>query len=228
VDQIDLSPENMRWVVQAMAVLLLSICVHEFGHAYLATKLGDDLPRRQGRVTLNPLAHADPIGTLLFPLLGLLWSGMPGFGWGKPVQVNPVQFNRRFEMRHGHMFVAFAGPFMNLAFGSVIAILHVALLKFEVLTWEDVAANRLLNYAVFLNMILFFFNLVPAPPLDGGAVLEGLLPRRHLPKYHAYEPYGPFVLLAVIAIPGLARIFTYPAAAVTGHLYNGLHALFGA
>lgn len=217
----------MRWVVQAMGVLLLSICVHEFGHAYLATKLGDDLPRRQGRVTLNPLAHADPIGTLLFPLLGLLWTGAPGFGWGKPVQVNPVQFNRRFEMRHGHMFVAFAGPFMNLAFGSLIAIIHVALLKFEVITFEDVAANRLLGYAVFLNFILFFFNLVPAPPLDGGAVLEGLLPRRHLPKYHAYEPYGPFVLLAVIAIPGLSRIFTYPAMEVTRHLYNGLHALFG-
>jgi Zn-dependent protease len=223
----DFSPEHMRWVVQAMAVLLLSICVHEFGHAYLATKLGDDLPRRQGRVTLNPLAHADPIGTLLFPLLGLLWSGMPGFGWGKPVQVNPVQFNRRFEMRHGHMFVAFAGPFMNLAFGALIAILHVALLKFEVLTFEDAAANKLLSYAVFLNFILFFFNLVPAPPLDGGAVLEGLLPRRHLPKYHAYEPYGPFVLLAIIAIPTLARIFTYPATEVTRHLYNGLHTLFG-
>jgi len=225
---LDLSPENMRWAVQAMGVLLLSICVHEFGHAYLATRLGDDLPRRQGRVTLNPLAHADPIGTLLFPLLGLLYAGAPGFGWGKPVQVNPVSFNRRFEMRHGHMFVAFAGPFMNVAFGSLIAIVHVALLKFGVITFENVAANRLLSYAVFLNMILFFFNLVPAPPLDGGAVLEGLLPRRHLPKYHAYEPYGPFVLLAIIAIPGLSRIFTIPADAVTGHLYNGLHALFGA
>src|SRR5687768_6517591 len=120
----DFSAENMRWVVQAMAVLLLSICVHEFGHAYIADKLGDTLPRRQGRVTLNPLAHADPIGTVLFPLLGLLYAGAPGFGWGKPVQVNPNQFNRRFEMRHGHMFVAFAGPFMNATFGLFLGILH--------------------------------------------------------------------------------------------------------
>ena len=83
----DFSPEAMRWAVQAMAVLLLSICVHEFGHAYLAHKLGDDLPERQGRLTLNPLAHADPIGTVLFPLIGILYMGAPGFGWGKPVQV---------------------------------------------------------------------------------------------------------------------------------------------
>jgi len=208
-------------------VLLLSICVHEFGHAYLATKLGDDLPEKQGRVTLNPLAHADPIGTVLFPLLGILWMGVPGFGWGKPVQVNPARFTRRFEMRHGHMFVAFAGPFMNLAFGTLIAIIHVALIRFQVIDATNFDITRVLSYAVSLNFILFFFNLVPAPPLDGGAVLEGLLPRRHLPKYHAYEPYGPFVLLAVIAIPGLSRIFTVPAMAVTGHLYKGLATLFG-
>ena len=223
----DLSPENIRWAVQAMGVLLLSICVHEFGHAYLATKLGDDLPQKQGRVTLNPLAHADPIGTLLFPLLGILWMGVPGFGWGKPVQVNPARFTRRFEMRHGHMFVAFAGPFMNLAFGTLIAIIHVALIRFQVIDATNFDVTRVLSYAVSLNFILFFFNLVPAPPLDGGAVLEGLLPRRHLPKYHAYEPYGPFVLLAVIAIPGMSRIFTVPAMAVTGHLYKGLATLFG-
>ena len=137
---LDLSPENMRWAVQAMGVLLLSICVHEYGHALLADKLGDDLPRKQGRLTLNPLAHADPIGTLLFPLIGILYAGAPGFGWGKPVQTLPGRYTRRFDMRTGHMFVALAGPCMNLIFGSMIAILHAVLLATDVLPPESAGA----------------------------------------------------------------------------------------
>ena len=226
--ELDLSPENMRWVVQAMGVLLLSICVHEFGHAYIADRLGDPLPRSQGRVSLNPIVHADPIGTLLFPMIGLLYSGMPGFGWGKPVQVQPHRFSRRFEMRKGHMFVAFAGPFMNLAFGTVLAILHMTLLATDVLPPDGAhAGNKLLFYAVGLNFILFFFNLIPAPPLDGGAVTEGLLPRKHLPAFQKVAVYGPFILLAVIAIPQLARIFVWPAMFVRENLYDGLKILFG-
>ena len=218
----------MRWVVQAMGVLLLSICVHEFGHAYIADKLGDPLPRSQGRVSLNPLVHADPIGTLVFPLIGLLFTGMPGFGWGRPVQVQPHRFSRRFEMRKGHMLVAFAGPFMNFAFGTLIAILHVSLLVGGVLPWDmGNPANRLFVYAVGLNFILGFFNLIPAPPLDGGAVTEGLLPRKYLPAFQKFAVYGPFVLLAVIAIPQLARIFVIPAMFVRDHLYDGLKILFG-
>lgn len=230
----DLSdPKLIRDLVVGMITLILSIAVHEFGHAIVADKLGDRLPRYQGRVTLNPLVHADPIGTYALPIIGYVLTAASGsgarigFGWGKPVQVNPARFTRRFEMRHGHMFVAFAGPFMNLAFGTLIAIIHVALIRFQVIDATNFDVTRVLSYAVSLNFILFFFNLVPAPPLDGGAVLEGLLPRRHLPKYHAYEPYGPFVLLAVIAIPGMSRIFTVPAMAVTGHLYKGLATLFG-
>jgi Zn-dependent protease len=222
----DFSGEHMRWVVQAMAVLLISICVHEFGHAYIADKLGDDLPRRQGRVSLNPLVHADPIGTLLFPMIGLMYTGAPGFGWGRPVQVNPMRFSRRFEMRVGHMFVAFAGPLMNMALATVVAILHVALVAGDVIQVGG-DAHRVLQYAVMLNFILMFFNLVPAPPLDGGAVTEGLLPRRFLPAYQRYAVYGPFVLLAVILIPQLSRIFVWPALFVTENLYKLLGTLFG-
>lgn len=223
----DFSPEHMRWVVQAMAVLLLSICVHEFGHAYIADKLGDDTPRRQGRVTMNPLAHADPIGTLLFPLVGLLYAGAPGFGWGRPVEVRPQSFSRRFHMRTGHMFVAFAGPLMNLLFATFLAVLHVTLLKLEVISPDDLQANRVLFYAVGLNFILMFFNLIPAPPLDGGAVAEGLMPSRWLPAWRAFSVYGPFVLMAVILIPQLSRIFVWPAQKVTEILYEGLGSLFG-
>jgi len=224
----DFSPEHMRWVVQAMAVLLLSICVHEFGHAFIADKLGDDTPSRQGRVTLNPIAHADPIGTLLFPLLGLLYAGAPGFGWGRPVQVQPRNFTRKFPMRVGHMFVALAGPAMNLMFATFLAILHMTLLRFDVIPLDHThQANIVLTYAVGLNFILFFFNLIPAPPLDGGAVTEGLMPQKYLSAWRQFAVYGPFILMAVILIPQLSRIFVWPATKVTAILYDGLAALFG-
>ncbi len=223
----DFSPETMRWAAQAMIILVLSIGVHEFGHAYVADWLGDGLPRSQGRVTLNPLAHADPIGTLVFPLIGLLYVGAPGFGWGKPVMVQPVKFSRRFPMRVGHMFVAFAGPAMNLMLGTVVAILHVTLLATGVVSLEDAQLNKALMYAVHLNFILFFFNLIPAPPLDGGAVTEGILPSKWLPSFRAYSVYGPFVLMAVIMIPQLRAIFVWPAEIVTGNLYDLLTRISG-
>jgi Zn-dependent protease len=223
-----LSAEDMRWIIQAMIILLLSICVHEFGHALVADKLGDRLPRSQGRVTLNPLAHADPIGTFVFPLIGLIYThGMStGFGWGRPVQVNPPAFTRKYSMRTGHMFVAFAGPAMNVLFGTFVAIVHVALLKFDVIA-PGHEVNRALGYAVGLNFILFFFNLVPALPLDGGAVLEGLLPTRMLPGYRKFSVYGPFVLMAIIFISPLQKIFVIPAQFVAVHLYQLLGLIFG-
>ena len=215
----DLSPEQIRWIIQTLIILILSICVHEFGHAFVADRLGDRLPRSQGRVTLNPLAHADPIGTLAFPLVGLVWTGGAsiGFGWGRPVQVNPTSFSRRFSMRTGHLFVAAAGPAMNILFGILIAVIHVALLKGGVI---DPASplNKALAYAVLLNFVLAFFNLIPAPPLDGGAVLEGLLPQKWLPKYQEYAVYGPFVLMAVIFIPELQMVFVRPATFLVQHL----------
>ena len=105
----NLSPEDIRWIIQALIILILSICVHEFGHAIVADKLGDPLPRSQGRVTLNPLAHADPIGTLLFPLMALVLTKSLGFGWGRPVEVSPRHFTRKLSMRTGHMLVAADG-----------------------------------------------------------------------------------------------------------------------
>lgn len=222
----DFSPEQIRWVFQGLVILIMSVAVHEFGHAFVAHKLGDRLPESQGRVTLNPLAHADPIGTLLFPVLGGLLGGVT-FGWGRPVQVNPVAFSRRFRMRTGHMFVAAAGPAMNILFGTLIAIIHVALIKTGVLTTSS-PVGQILIYAVALNFILCFFNLVPAPPLDGGAVLEGLLPDRMVPGYQRFAVYGPFVLMAVIFIPALSWIFRGPAMWLQSHLYQTiLFPLFG-
>jgi Zn-dependent protease len=222
-----LTTDSIRMIVVQMIVLLLSICVHEWGHAFVADKLGDRLPRSQGRVTLNPMAHADPLGTLMFPLFGLLLTGgaSPGFGWGKPVQVNPTSFTRRFNVRTSHMFVAAAGPAMNIIFGTAILLVTVILARFEVFTGDHYELIRGIERAIQMNFILAFFNLIPAPPLDGGTVLAGLLPRRALPAYEQYAKYGVFVLFAAI-IPGspLKILFVWPAM----QLYSFLVGIFGA
>jgi Zn-dependent protease len=222
----DLSSEHIRLILQTLIILILSIAVHEFGHAFVAHKLGDRLPKSQGRVTLNPAAHADPIGTLIFPLVGLILTkgASIGFGWGKPVQVNPTSFSRRFRMRTGHMFVAAAGPAMNILFAVFIATVHVTLVATGVID-PRTALSSAISSAVAINFVLCFFNLIPAPPLDGGAVIEGLLPDRMVPRYQEYSRYGPLVLFAVIFIPELQALFVTPALWLHGQLYS-LLALF--
>lgn len=230
VPSVSLSPDAIRWTVQAVIILVLSICVHEFGHAIMAYKLGDNTPKAQGRVTLNPAAHADPIGTLLFPLAGLLLTGgkSMGFGWGRPVMVSPINFTRKLEMHVAHMLVALAGPMMNVVLGTLVIVIHVLLMKNGVLGLPEysgsIPANlsAALYYASFLNFILFFFNLIPAKPLDGGAVLEGFLPRkvRMSSGYQEFEKYGFFILFIVILVPGVSRIFTTPALWVHSKLFD--------
>lgn len=145
-----------------------------------------------------------------------------GFGWGKPVMVNPLAFTRKLRMRVAHMLVAAAGPAMNLLLGTTVVIVHAMLLKYGVID-DGSEFNRFLHAAAFLNFILMFFNLIPAPPLDGGAVVEGLLPERLVPEYQKFAVYGPFVLLAVIFIPQLRWLFVTPAYALGDALYG----LFG-
>jgi Zn-dependent protease len=211
----DLGPEQIRWILQALIILVLSICVHEFGHAIVADKLGDSLPRSQGRVTLNPLAHADPIGTIGLPLIALV-AGVGPLGWGRPVQVMPHRMTRRLTMRRAHMLVAAAGPLMNLLFGTVIMVAHLILLKTGAIDLSSDGGlpstpHEVLIYAAGLNFVLMFFNLVPAPPLDGGSVLLGLVPGHVARRLEPFQVYGPFVVMAVVLIPGVARVFLAPA-----------------
>ncbi len=212
------TPDHLRLIVQGLVILVLSIAVHEWGHAFVAHRLGDPTPGSQGRVTLNPAAHADPIGTLLFPGLALVTTGGLGFGWGRPVQVQPHLFSRRMSMRKGHLLVAAAGPMMNIIFGVFISLVYFALIAGGALDgqymgalWYGDPVSQAFNFAIFLNFILAFFNLIPAPPLDGGAVLEGLLPEKYVPAFQRFAVYGPFVLMAVIFIPELRALFVAPA-----------------
>ncbi len=199
----DFTPQEMRLIFQGIIFLVLSVCVHEFGHAIVADKLGDRLPRSQGRTTLNPMAHADPIGTIVFPLASLVIThgASLGFGWGKPVMVNPTSFTRKLAMRTSHMLVAAAGPFMNLLLALGVTLAHLIAAKMHWVT--EFEAHQVFIYAGMLNFGLAVFNCIPAHPLDGGTILEGLLPNRYLKTYQEYSIYGPFVLMAIIMVPPL-------------------------
>src|SRR5262249_28961169 len=201
---------DFQLIVVTMITLILSIAVHEFGHAFVADRLGDRLPRMQGRVTLNPAAHADPYGTLLFPALFLLLSGghSLGFGWGKPVQVQPTAFTRKLRMRTAHMFVAAAGPAMNLTFGIVVSFVLLVTMR---LGWVGGEVANALYQAVLINFVLMFFNFIPFPPLDGGTIVEGLLPTRYLPTFEKIGRFGPFIFFAIILLPGVSNVFVWPA-----------------
>ncbi len=215
------SPEQIRLILIRVFVLVASVAFHEFGHAFMADRLGDDTPRRQGRVTLNPLAHADPIGTLLLPVLSAAYGG-GGFGWGRPVQWNPARIDRKHRMSTARILVAIAGPLMNVVLAVLITAIAAGLRWKGVIHIGD-QVDRILSYAVFTNVILFFFNLIPAPPLDGGHVAEGLMPYKHRATFENYARFGPFILMAVVLIPQLAQIFIVPAIWCGQHLFR----LFG-
>jgi Zn-dependent protease len=224
---VSITPDQVRWVLISIFVLVVSVAFHEFGHAMMANLLGDDTPKRQGRVTLNPLAHADPIGTLLLPLVGGLYFHGGGFGWGKPVQWQPSRINRKWRMATAQILVAIAGPCMNLLLAVAITGVLAILLSQHVITYDADTAHvgpfTIMSFAVVTNFVLFFFNLIPAPPLDGGHVAQAFTPYRYRDQFDSYAKFGPFIVLAIAAIPQLANIFLTPAIWCTQHLYS----LFG-
>jgi Zn-dependent protease len=172
--------------------LVIAFTVHEFSHAWTATALGDSTPRANGRLTLNPLAHLDPIGSLLLLLVG--------FGWAKPVPVDPYALQRRTPA--GLMLVSAAGPFSNLVLAIVAAIpLQAGLASLANLgvgaSWLPTPAQFLGEF-IFINLILFFFNLVPLAPLDGEKVLGYFLPPSGQEALLRLRPYGPMILLGVL------------------------------
>jgi Zn-dependent protease len=193
--------EQIRNGVVYLVALILSICVHEYGHAIVADKLGDPLPRSQGRVTLNPLAHIDPIGTLVLPAVAFFAGGAIGariIGWGKPVQISlsPQHVTRKVSIRTAHALVAIAGPMMNILFGLLLSGLFILLIK----AGRDTLAGAVTN-VIAMNIGLCLFNLLPIPPLDGGAVLARFTPRRFDHLLDGLKRYGFVILLALLMIP---------------------------
>jgi Zn-dependent protease len=221
----DVSPEQIRWALLYVLILLISVALHEFGHAFMADRLGDDTPRRQGRVTLNPLAHADLIGTIVLPLMGGLVGG--GFGWGKPVQWQPHRVSRRISMSTAKILVSVAGPAMNLVLGTAIALVHTILISQHVVDPAG-GVSAILAKAATINYLLFFFNLLPVPPLDGGHVAQSFMPYRYRNQYAEIGRYSPYVLLPLLlVVPQVGIVFVWPADHLARLVYHGFGHLFG-
>jgi Zn-dependent protease len=204
-------------VVLFVAVLIPSIVLHEVAHGWVASRFGDDTARRAGRLTLNPVGHLDPIGSLVAPAL-LAVSGLPVWGWAKPVPVNPAAFRRPTETM---AVVALAGPATNL----LIALLLGVVLAVEVVaspicdrlaTFADAPGllclgggelavtgglgARVLLAAILVNIALAVFNMLPIPPLDGSRLLPLVLPERARAVYHRFAPYGFLILIMLIFV----------------------------
>jgi len=178
--------------------ILIAITVHECAHAYAATRLGDPTARNDGRLTLNPIAHIDPLGALMFILVG--------FGWAKPVPVNPMYFR---HPQRDTAITALAGPLSNLIL-ALIAFIALELLGSEPLSWTALVdgpegdnpgmtiALQILRSSLFINLALMAFNLFPIAPLDGSKIVQMFVPLRHLDRYEEFLRIGPFILLGLI------------------------------
>ena len=186
-------------LVLSIPAVLLAITVHEFGHAFAAYKLGDDTPVRQGRLSLNPLDHVDPLGIAM-----LLFAHI---GWGKPVQVDPRNYNRDISVEKADAIVSFAGPLMNFITAIIFALIYCALYRFAGLTF--LASNigyiiiSIVGSIVTMNIGLGVFNMIPLPPLDGSKIFLPILPRNAKFWFVQHEQMFYFIFL-IIWITGIA------------------------
>jgi Zn-dependent protease len=198
---------NFAQVFISFIVLLFSLTVHEMAHAWTADRLGDPTARLLGRVSFNPLVHADPIGTVLFPLIAMI-SHFPLIGWAKPVPVDQRHLRRP---RRDFVLVAAAGPASNLAL-ALIASSLLAVLPVTPVTLGEPNASApiasMLAQAKWLNVMLAVFNMIPIPPLDGGNVLGGLLPRPLARQFDLVRPYGFLLLYLLMFSGGLSYVIT--------------------
>jgi Zn-dependent protease len=217
-------------VLIQFAVLLFSLSIHEASHAWMADRCGDYTARYLGRVTLNPLAHMDPLGTLLFPLLQL-FANVPLIGWAKPVPINPAHLRNR---QRDQILISLAGPGANL-FAAAVSFVLLAVLKVSVPLADGVIINMIatfhvpqqrsvfvpllgvLFFAFVINLALALFNIIPIPPLDGHWILYELLPYNMSRALTRISPYG-FVLLYALMFLGVFRLVFWPIEQMLGLL----------
>jgi Zn-dependent protease len=185
--------------VLLVVVLLFSIIIHEIAHGYVALLNGDPTARMLGRITLNPIPHIDPVGSILLPVLLLLSQSSFLIGWAKPVPVNPLNFR---NYRWGEFAVSAAGPVSNLALAAIFSIvLRLGL--------ENPGLTQLAYYGVSINIILALFNLIPIPPLDGSHIMALVLPRELARLYNYLQPVG-FILILILFYTGILWAILMP------------------
>ena len=206
--------EIIRQLVISALPILIAITFHETAHGFVANRLGDPTARLMGRLTLNPLAHIDMVGTIIMPaMLLILSNGQFVFGYAKPVPINPSNFN---NPKKDMAMSAAAGPISNIS----LAIISALILKLLVLPLSALLPSAIttpltlmLIQSIKWNIVLAVFNMIPVPPLDGGRVLVGLLPHRQAVSYSRIEPYG-MIIVIVLIVSGIAKFFIYPIMAL--------------
>jgi Zn-dependent protease len=196
----------------ALPAILIGISIHEYGHALAAVKMGDDTPKFQGRLTLNPLKHLDPFGFLCLLLIG--------FGWAKPVMINPRNFR---NPKRDDIIVSLAGVVMNL----ITAIFFVSIIKFYTQNFAEFRYSEMgqilyimLYYVVRINIVLMVFNLIPLPPLDGHHILQDLGGRRVYNFYHQYSQYIRLALILLLVTGYIGKIIGPPVYGIESILFN--------
>lgn len=211
-----MGPELIRQIAIFVPAVLLSLSVHEFAHAWVATRLGDPTPGREGRLTLNPTSHIDPIGTLLFPALLIVTTGSV-FGWARPVRFEPANFRRDVSMRRGAAYTAIAGPLSNVLLAFVSALLLGLLGRFGLLTGGGGEMGTRFLVAMFhLNVLLAVFNALPLPPLDGSY----LLPRSMDDVKEQLARFAPLIFLLIFF--GFGSIIIAPMQRMLSDLLTGV------
>ena len=213
---------DIGFVIIWFVVFLFSLSFHESAHAWMSERFGDDTGRHQGRITLNPIPHIDPIGTILFPLISMFTS-VPLLGWAKPVQTNPLLWRDKTK---ANISVSAAGPISNFILMTIAFIILKALILSGILRFNPALRNiydviapapgqpafmqplaMFLSVMLMLNLALGVFNLIPIPPLDGSHVLEELLPHPMQEAYYQLRPYGFLLLMALLYLGALSLIF---------------------
>ncbi|MFO7561022.1 MAG: site-2 protease family protein [Enhygromyxa sp.] len=192
------SSETLMTIGIYLICLVLSIGVHEYCHALAADRLGDSTPEQQGRLTLNPVVHADPVGTLIMPIVAAVMA-FPLLGWGRPVETNPRNYTRKLSMRGGMALVSLAGPFGN--FVLMLVVLGVAAVLGRTMGLSE-GINMLLVTMLQLNALLLMFNLLPLHPLDGGKILAAILPARYEYIDDFLSQYGGWIVLGLVIFGG--------------------------
>jgi Zn-dependent protease len=216
----DLTPQHIALGLTTYVVLLFSLSFHESAHAWMAWRLGDDTAKNLGRVSLNPIVHIDPIGTLLFPLIQI-FTNVPLLGWAKPTPYNPANFRSDVSMRKGHMLVAAAGPVSNFLLALLFTGILLVIIKLGLVDSEQDFLLHLMTLGIELNVLLAVFNLIPIPPLDGSKVASFGLPGDLGERYdRIVGPYG-FMILMLLLISGAFGYVVYPVQQfIVGLLYG--------
>ncbi len=215
--------ETIAYYICAILSFVPALVLHEVAHGFAAYKLGDPTAKSQGRLSLNPIKHIDPFGTVILPLI-LMVLNMPIFGYAKPVPYNPSYFK---DPRKGDAITGFAGPAANLIMAILAAgiawILWPSANSIVSTTFGEYFYLMFLPMFALINLYLMFFNLIPIPPLDGSSIVALLIPERLLPKWYSIQHYAfPIFMIAVIALPYILNInpFAWYLDATAGNLAN--------